>query len=91
MTIRDNEAGLSLFFFVHLLILLLLLNVFLVEIFAILLGPLILRVHLVVEQLIVLTERVSGSDYVALLANAACKVGMGILDDDALAALCIPL
>ena len=85
MAVRDDKATLFLIFSVgHLLVFLLLLSVFLVEVFAMLLGPLILRVHLVVNEAIVALERVPSRDYFAFLHVAPVEVGVRVLDDDTL-------
>lgn len=84
VTIRDNKATLFFIFAVgHLLVLLLLFNVFLVEVFTVLLCPLVLRVHFVVNEAFVALEWVPSGDHFAFLHVAPVEVGVGVLNDDA--------
>lgn len=74
MTIRDDKAWLLFLVVCHLLIFLLLFNVLFVDILTVLLGLLIFRVHLIIEELIVFFERVASRDHGALLLVATKEV-----------------
>lgn len=84
MAVRNNEALVLVVLVGHLLILLLFLNVLLVDVLAVLLGPFILRVHLVVKYLLVFLEGVSRADDSTPLVEAPVEVRVRPLNCDAL-------
>jgi len=84
VTITDYEAFVLLTVVACHLIVLIFVSLFLLKVFTVLLGPFVLRVHVVINQIIVAAEWIPRRDDVALLVQGALEVLKAVLDDDAL-------
>ena len=85
MTITDYEAFVLITVVACHLIILVLVSLLLLEIFAILLGPFVFRIHVVINTILVAAEWIPRRYDVALLVKGPLEVLEAILDDNALA------
>ena len=85
MTITDDKAFFLPTVIARHFIIFIFVGLLLVKIFAILFGPLVLRIHIIVNQIFIAPERVPRSYYVTLLIKGALEIFEAIFDDDALA------
>ena len=82
MAVRDNEPFWFLLVFIYLLFILVF-HILFLQVFTILLSPLVLTVHIVVDQIVIALVGIPSRDNLALLGKGPVVLLVRVFNDDA--------